>query len=117
MKEQVTFPDPAERLKTGLLKGRPLPPKTWALTGAKGRPPQLIRSLLMAPGELEQHNLHLAEKYAAMERDDAVAELTDCGDAQVVLAAYGSSARIAKGALQILRRQGVKAGLFRPVTL
>jgi 2-oxoglutarate/2-oxoacid ferredoxin oxidoreductase subunit alpha len=117
MMEAVTFPDPAERARTGLLKGRALPPKTWALTGAQGRPAQYIRSLIMVPGELEKHNFHLAEKYAAMERDDTSVEMIDCADAQIVLAAYGSSARIAKGALQILRSQGIKAGLFRPITL
>jgi len=117
MMEAVAFPNPDERRTTGLLKGRELPPKTWALTGAKGRAPQLIRSLIMTPGELEKHNFHLAEKYAAMERTDACAELVDCADAQIVLAAYGSSARLAKGALKLLRQQGIRAGLFRPITL
>jgi 2-oxoglutarate/2-oxoacid ferredoxin oxidoreductase subunit alpha len=117
MMEPVTFPDPAERRRTGLLRGRDLPPKTWALTGAKGRPPQFIRSLIMGAGELEKHNFHLAEKYAAMEREEARAELLLCEDAEIVLAAYGSSARLAEGAVKALRAQGVKAGLFRPVTL
>lgn len=117
MMEAVALPDPAERAQRGLLKGRALPPKTWALTGARGRAPKFIRSLIMAPGALEQHNFHLAEKYAAMERDEACAELTACEDAEIVLAAYGSSARLAKGAVKLLRAQGVKAGLFRPITL
>ncbi len=117
MMEPAHFPEPAERRRTGLLRGRELPPKNWALTGARGRPPQYIRSLLMAPGQLEEHNFHLAEKYAAMEQHEPRAEMLDCEGAKIVLAAYGSSARLAKGALQILRRRGVRAGLFRPITL
>jgi 2-oxoglutarate ferredoxin oxidoreductase subunit alpha len=117
MMEAAAFPDPAERKQAGLLRGRALPPKTWALTGARGRPAQFIRSLLMEPGQLEEHNFHLAEKYAAVEREEPRAELLDCDGAQIVLAAYGSSARLAKGALQLLRQQGVRAGLFRPITL
>jgi 2-oxoglutarate ferredoxin oxidoreductase subunit alpha len=117
MMESVVMPDPQERRKTGWLAGRELPPKTWALTGAKGRAPQLIRSLLMAPGELESHNLHLAEKYAAIEKNDAQAEIIGDPNPEIVLAAYGSSARLAKGALEILKAQGIRAALFRPITL
>jgi len=117
MMENVSFPDPGERRRAGLLRGRELPPKDWALTGAQGRPPRLIRSLLMGPGELEKHNFHLAGKYAAIEKEEPHAEILECGDARIVLAAYGSCARVAKGAQRRLRAQGIRAGLFRPVTL
>lgn len=115
--ENAVFPDPEERRKTGLLRGRKLPDKDWALTGAQGRPPRRIRSLFMGTGELERHNYKLGEKYAAMEREEATSEQLECRDAEVIVAAYGSSARIAKGAVKLLRQQGVRAGLFRPITL
>lgn len=117
MMEKVVFPDPAERQRTGLLRGRTLPPKNWALTGAKGRPPRLIRSLLMQPGALEAHNFHLAEKYARMQKDEPLAESLGCDGADLVLVAFGTSARVAKQAREILLKQGIKAGLFRPITL
>jgi 2-oxoglutarate ferredoxin oxidoreductase subunit alpha len=117
MMESVTLPDPQQHRQTGWLAGRELPSKSWALIGAKGRPAQFIRSLYMAPGELEKHNFRLAEKYALMQKNDARAEITGDSDPQVVLAAYGSSARLAKGALELLQARGVRAALFRPITL
>jgi 2-oxoglutarate ferredoxin oxidoreductase subunit alpha len=117
MMEKVILPDPVQQKKDGLLRGRELPPKDWALTGAAGRPPQLIRSLLMQPGALEEHNYHLADKYRRIEQEEATFEEMQCEDAQVLLVAYGTSARLAKAAVEILRAQGVRAGLFRPVTL
>jgi 2-oxoglutarate ferredoxin oxidoreductase subunit alpha len=117
MMESVTLPDAQEHRRSGWLAGRELPAKTWALTGAKGRPAQFIRSLIMTPGDLEKHNFHLAEKYARMQKNDARAEITGDPDPSVVLAAYGSSARLAKGALALLKARGVRAALFRPVTL
>lgn len=117
MMESVTFPDPAQQQKNGLMQGRTCPPKTWALTGAKGRDPQLIRSLLMEPGALEQHNYHLAEKYAAITKEITASECLECDDADLVIAAYGSSARIAKSAIKTLRGEGYRVGLFRPITV
>ncbi len=117
MMESVVMPDPVERRKTGWLAGRTLPEKTWALTGAQGRPPQYIRSLIMANGELEKHNFQLAEKYALMEKNDARAEIVGDPNPDIVLCAYGSSARLAKGALEILKAKGIRAALFRPITL
>jgi 2-oxoglutarate/2-oxoacid ferredoxin oxidoreductase subunit alpha len=117
MMEKVVFPDPDKRRLTGLLRGRPLPEKDWALTGAKGRKPQLIRSLLMKPGALEEHNYHLMRKYKTIEKEETVYEEIGCEGADVILTAYGSSARIAKRALEMLQAQGVKVGLFRPITL
>lgn len=117
MMEKVVLPDPAERKRTGLLRGRTLPPKDWALTGAKGRPPRLLRSLLMQPGVLEEHNFHLAEKYGRMEKEEPRAEAIGCDGADIVLAAFGTSARVAKQAREMLLSQGIKAGLFRPITL
>ena len=62
-------------------------------------------------------NVHLQEKYAKMDREFQRAELYRCEDAEAVLLAFGSSARTARSAVDALREQGVKAGLFRPITL
>jgi len=100
------------------LPSRELPPKTWATTGLRNHPQKnIINSLVLdAPG-LEKHNLHLQEKYARMKRDEQRAEMLHCEDAEVVIVAYGSTARIAKTAVASLRQSGAKVGLFRPITL
>jgi 2-oxoglutarate ferredoxin oxidoreductase subunit alpha len=94
-----------------------LPVKDWALTGAKGRPTNLIKTLNLDPVVLEKHNLKIQQKLQEMAKYEVRAEnyLTD--DAEVVIAAYGTVARIAKTAIQNLRKKGVKAGLIRPITL
>jgi 2-oxoglutarate ferredoxin oxidoreductase subunit alpha len=94
-----------------------LPVKEWALTGAKGRPPNLVKTLDLNPVILEQHNLKIYHKLQEMTKNEVRVEnyLTD--DAEVIIAAYGTVARIAKTAIQVLRNQGVKIGLIRPITL
>ncbi|MFO7871597.1 MAG: 3-methyl-2-oxobutanoate dehydrogenase subunit VorB [Kiritimatiellia bacterium] len=103
-----------------VLKEDPLPPPdngTWALTGAKGRPPRLIRSLYLGEGELEALNLRLQEKYREIERKEIRWEEQATDDCDVLMVAYGTSARICAGALKTARDSGLKAGLLRPVTL
>lgn len=95
----------------------PIPDKPWALTGAKGRSPQVIHSLFLDPEKLEQHNLHLQEKYETMARVETRAENYLTEDAEIILVGYGSAARIAKAAVEQARKLGIKAGLFRPITL
>jgi len=94
-----------------------LPAKDWAITGAKGRKANLIKTLNLDPVILEQHNLEIQHKLQEMARNEVRVEhyLTD--DAEVIIAAYGTVARIAKTAIQILRKKGVRAGLIRPITL
>jgi 2-oxoglutarate ferredoxin oxidoreductase subunit alpha len=95
-----------------------LPPKTWALTGAKGREPNLIRSLyLKNEGELEQRNYVLKKKYDAMKENEIMYESHLIDDADIILVAYGTSARVGKGAMNQLRKEGVKVGMIRPITL
>src|SRR5512135_2147326 len=94
--------------------------KPWALTGAKGRPGRVIRSLFMLPGEdgmLERQNYKLKAKYDRMQEREVMCEMVLVDDAELVLVAYGTAARIAKTALQIVRAEGIKAGLIRPITL
>jgi len=94
-----------------------LPPKDWALTGAKGRTPNLVKSLYLNPVELEKHNLVINSKIKEMVKNEVRVDnyLTD--DAEVIIVAYGTVARIAKTALKVLRGKGVKAGMIRPITV
>ena len=108
MMEGVEFP--AEETPVTLAK------KPWATTGAKGRKPNVINSLFLDPIELEKHNHHLQRKYDRMAKE-VLWENYKTDDAELVLVGYGSSARIAKAAVDLARAQGIKAGLFRPITL
>jgi 2-oxoglutarate ferredoxin oxidoreductase subunit alpha len=94
--------------------------KPWALTGAKGRPGKVIRSLFMLPGEdgmLERHNYKLKAKYDRMAEREVMYETVLIDDAELVVVAFGTSARIAKTAVTLARNEGIKAGLVRPITL
>lgn len=89
----------------------------WAVWGDRDHRRNLVSSIHLSEPDLEQHNLHLLGKYGAMIRDEQRADLTRCEDAEILLVACNTPARMAKGAVEDLRRLGVKAGLFRPVTL
>jgi 2-oxoglutarate ferredoxin oxidoreductase subunit alpha len=105
-----------ETLEDRSYKPMELPPKDWTLTGASGRKPNLIKSLYLKEGEMEKHNWKLFEKYQSMKKEIRY-ESSRVEDAQMIVAAFGTSARVAKSAIQIARSQGLKVGLFRPITL
>lgn len=90
--------------------------KDWAMTGAKGRKPRLLKSLYLAEGELTDHNWMLYKKYQRMKRETRF-ETRFMEDAKLVVVAFGSVARILKSSVQMARDQGMKIGLFRPITL
>jgi 2-oxoglutarate ferredoxin oxidoreductase subunit alpha len=94
-----------------------LPPKDWALTGADKRKQNIVRSLWLADGAVEQHNYDLQAKYRQIEKNEIRFEQYKTDDADIVLVAYGISARIVRGAIDKARQQGIKAGLIRPITL
>lgn len=89
----------------------------WAVWGDRDHRRNLVCSIHLSEPDLEQHNLHLIGKYGAISRDEQRADLYNCEDAEILLVACNTPARMAKGAVEDLRRQGIKAGLFRPVTL
>lgn len=89
---------------------------SWAVWGDEAHRGNLISSIFLSEIDLEQHNVHLNRKYELM-KAEARAELFLCADADVVLVACNTPARMAKGAVRQLRRDGVNAGLFRPQTL
>jgi len=106
-----------EPLEMDVAKPSPPPPKPWALTGAKGRKPNMIRSLYLVEGELEQLNLKLQKKFDRITNNEIRYEECYTDDCDILLVAYGTSARIAKGAIENARAHGIKAGLLRPITL
>jgi 2-oxoglutarate ferredoxin oxidoreductase subunit alpha len=91
--------------------------KSWALTGAKGRSPNLIKSLYLDPEALEKHNLKINEKIQKMIKEEVRVETYLIDDAEIVIAAIGTVARIAKTAIKTLRQRGIKVGLIRPITV
>ncbi|HOE20508.1 MAG TPA: transketolase C-terminal domain-containing protein, partial [Spirochaetota bacterium] len=94
-----------------------IPDKPWALTGAHGRPAQFIKSLFLGPGEMEIHNLDLKKKYDTIQQHEVLYETRHLDDADIMIIAFGTPSRIAKTAIHLLREEGIKAGLLRPVTL
>jgi 2-oxoglutarate ferredoxin oxidoreductase subunit alpha len=94
-----------------------LPEKTWALGGCEGRQPNVIRSLYMAEGELEQRNQALQDKYRSMKARDVRYQTSDVEDAELIVVSFGITARIALAAVRMLREEGRKIGHFRPITL
>jgi len=92
--------------------------KDWALTGADNRPQRIIKSLFLNPEDsLTKHNMHLQEKYARISEELCLFEEVMMDDADYFIVAYGTSSRVAKASLELLRSKGIKAGLIRPITL
>lgn len=96
---------------------RKLPTKDWALTGADGRDQRIVRSLWLKEGALEQLNYELQEKYRLAEKNEVVCEQHQIEDADIIVVAYGVAARIIRAAVSKARREGIKAGWIRPVSL
>jgi 2-oxoglutarate ferredoxin oxidoreductase subunit alpha len=94
-----------------------LPVKDWVLDGCKDREPRVVKSLFMGEGELERRNIHLQKKYSLMKEKEVMHEAIETDDAEIVVVAFGIAARVALSAVQNLRKEGVAAGLFRPITL
>jgi pyruvate/2-oxoacid:ferredoxin oxidoreductase alpha subunit/NAD-dependent dihydropyrimidine dehydrogenase PreA subunit len=102
------------RLPAALL--RPGTP-AWAVPGDASHRRNVITSIYLAEADLEAHNLRLNEKYARISAAEQRADLYRCEDAEVLLVACNTPARMAKGAVRALRQEGVRAGLFRPQTV
>ena len=97
---------------------RASPEKSWAAGGKFGRGhTNIINSLYIDPEACEVHNQHLTEKFHRMAEREVRFESIGCEGAELILTAYGTPARIALSAMETLRSQGIKVGLFRPITL
>lgn len=97
---------------------RKLEPKDWAATGRKGRAHHnVINSLYIDPNECDDFNVELAKKYQVIKANEVRWTGKDAEDAELLITAYGTPARIVLTALEQLRAEGIKAGLFRPISL
>jgi len=108
MMEPVVFPEHMEKTEF---------PKEYALTGAKGRPGRFICSLILDTKEMEDHNWKLFRKYELIEKREVRYKTFKLEDADLAVVAYGTAARIAKGAIKRVREEGLKVGLIQPITL
>ena len=107
MKEPVVFPEPVSNL----------PEKPWALKGRGDGPSRYQASLILDSLEMERHNWKLVRKYKEIAEQETLFELYMMDDAEFAVVAYGTTARIAKGAIKRARKEGLKVGLVRPITL
>ena len=114
MEKVVLPPQKPRRTEEEVIKECP-----WASTGrTPNRAPNIITSLELKPEAMEVRNLHLQEKYATIKEKEVRYETIQLDDeADIMIVAFGSAARIAEKAIEIAREQGIKAGLFRPITL
>lgn len=97
---------------------RDIPQKDWNVTGTKEeRPPRLINSLYIVDQDLEKHNWKLDRKHKLIEENETAHEMYKMDEADYMIAAYGTSARVAKSAIEELADEGIKVGLLRPKTL
>jgi 2-oxoglutarate/2-oxoacid ferredoxin oxidoreductase subunit alpha len=100
------------------VKKRELPEKTWAATGMKhheGR--NIINSLFLDANELEQHNLKLQKKYQEVTKNEVKYEMINMDHPEYVIVAYGTTARICRSSIEILKENGIEVGMIRPISL
>jgi len=111
MMESVDFDRPT--------KHRDLQPKDWATTGTKYHPGRrnVANSLHLDPALLEQHNFHLQAKYKKIKENETQYEMINMENPDYVIVAYGTMARIARSAIEMLKKQGINVGMIRPVTI
>ncbi|MBR2151973.1 MAG: 3-methyl-2-oxobutanoate dehydrogenase subunit VorB [Clostridia bacterium] len=108
MMEPVTLPEPVKEL----------PKKEWAACGHENkRPHNIVNSLYIEPDELERLVDERYERYAHIQETEQRAECIMTEDADIVVVAFGATARIAMSAVRAARQEGIKAGVIRPITL
>ena len=92
--------------------------KPWAVTGTKcERKHNIVNSLFLKPEELEKTNFERYERYKVIEENEVMYEEYMMDDAEICVAAFGIAARVSKNAINEARKQGIKVGLIRPITL
>lgn len=90
----------------------------WATTGKPaGRERAIITSLHIQPEKMQEKNQQLQAKYRSIEKEETRFEATNCEDAEIILVAFGLTARICKKAADLAKEKGIKVGVFRPVTV
>ncbi len=109
MMEPVELPEPIPPEK--------IPPRPWALTGAKGRAPNLVSSFDLDPYRFREILRALWQTYREIEKNEVRWEEYETEDAELVLVAYGTMGRICRTVVRRARKEGLPVGLFRPITL
>jgi pyruvate/2-oxoacid:ferredoxin oxidoreductase alpha subunit len=94
-----------------------LPPKPWAVQGTADTRKNLLSSIYLEPDELEAHQHKLEAKYKRAQEVEARCELYEADDAEVLLVGYGIVSRVLRSTVELARREGFRAGLFRPITV
>ena len=108
MMEPVVLPEPKE----------PVDNKDWAVKGHNNeRKHNVVNSLYIEPSVLENLNIERFEKYEKIMETEQRAEEYLVDDAEIIIVAFGASSRISHSAVDMARKQGIKAGLIRPITL
>ena len=108
MVEPLQFPQEATNLTIDT---------NWAVAGRAETRGNLVTSISLDFSDLEKHNLDLQEKYRRVEENEVLWDGYRLEDADVILVSYGISSRIARSAVDLARTEGIRAGLFRPITL
>lgn len=109
MMEPVELPEP--------IPPERIPPKPWALSGAKGRDPNVASSFDLDPYRFREILRALWDVYREIERNEVRWEEYETEDAELVLVAYGTMGRICRTVVRRARKEGLRVGLFRPITL
>ena len=92
--------------------------KSWALTGTNGeRKPNIVNSLFMQPADLERYNFERYERYRQIEENEVMYDEYMMDDAEICIVAFGVAARVSQNAIDEARKQGIKVGMIRPITL
>jgi len=94
-----------------------LPEKPWAVKGTPETKANLISSIYLEPDELEEHERRLEAKYIRAKNAETRHEVYQTEDADMLLVGYGIVSRVLRSAVESLRKEGIKAGLFRPISL
>ena len=94
-----------------------IPEKPWAVRGTHETRENLVTSIFLEPDELEAHQRRLEEKYNLAQRDEPRHELYHADDAEILLVGFGIVSRVLRSAVETARQDGLRLGLFRPVTL
>ncbi len=108
MKESIT-PNPYISI--------PLPPKDWAVRGTGGGKQNIVKSLYLGDGEMEAFHWKMHARYKELAEKESRWEEYETSDADLVIAAFGVTSRIVRTAVEMARAEGIKVGLFRPITL
>ncbi len=89
----------------------------WAVSGAKGRDPNILTSIYIDPEDEEVTNLRLLKRWKEIEKNEVIYDEYEIEDAEILIIGFGTAGRVASSAIREAREEGIKAGLLRPITL